>query len=671
MLPLPTLDLGSADPEVREQLETARRQVDEGDSDGESVADSDADLAERYGDLGLLYLTYDFLDAAEVSLRNAVTLQGQDYRWPYLLGYLLVTRGQLEAALPYLQTSLERRADFLPAFLRLGRAHLALGQPKEAATWFERALELESEVAAAHEGLGRARAAAGQLDDAVGSFQRALELDPSASAVHYALAQVVRDLGDLDRARIHLEQSGDVTTRIVDPLINPLAGVALSVQFYLVQGAEALDDQNHAAAVQAYRSALELDAGSVEARRGLAAALLPLGDRDGARQALLEGLAVVAETLQAEGEDSTSAPSEASAEPRQALADLYRDLGRLASQDGNDRQAIGDYRQSLLAQPQQPGVQFRLANALARQAQFEDAIAVYDALIEGTPQWAPALWERRALAWVNLGQREPAVADFERALEVSPEDSRLRRLYADALRHLESGNEGDGTSTEPRRSSQGAPEGDVSTLLAEAREQVRRQEFSGAIESFRQILAAEPQLHDVRRELADVLGHTRQYDDALAEYGHVLQAVPEHEAAHRGRVVALILSGRLGEGRLALQDALRAYPRHRGLALTQIRLLAMSPDERVRDGSLALRIAQRVHQDRDDMASRQALALALAAAGDFAGAADLQRHVVALAEGQAPEAWLELERARLAAFEQGQGWTAQTADEILVALGLG
>ena len=56
----------------------------------------------------------------------------------------------------------------------------------------------------------------------------------------------------LDEARAELERSGDVAARISDPLINPLASVAESAQFYMVQGAEAMDDKDYAAAVAAY-----------------------------------------------------------------------------------------------------------------------------------------------------------------------------------------------------------------------------------------------------------------------------------------------------------------------------------------------------------------------------------------------------------------------------------
>ena len=658
LLPLPDLDLSAADAGARQQLDEQRATVEQlADNLDGNAADLSA-TAEAYGDLGRLYLTYDFLDAAEACLRNALRLQDDDYRWHYLLAYLLTTRGQPQASIPAYRTALELRPAFLPAILRLGRVYLALGQPADAKPWFEQALEIEPQIAAAHEGLARVAAANGDLATAVASFERALELEPAATGNHYALAQVYRDLGDLDQARHHLEQSGDVASRIVDPLINPLASMALSVQFYLVQGAEALDDDDFAAAVGAYRSALQLDTNNLPAAQGLAAGLERLGDLDGARQALER-----ASRLPVSADDPAQ---------RAEAATIHRSLGRLASLDGRDGDAIASYQASLALEPAQPGVLLRVANALARQRRFADAIVHYDRLVQLAPQWAPAVWERRGMAHVNLGQRDAAIADLQRAVDAAPDNLRLRQRFAEALEHLGAAS----AAAEQRQVAQGlvaagADRGPL--LLAEAQRLLQQQDFEAAEGRLRDILGDDPEAHEARRLLADLLGHSRRYDDAVTEYERVVTALPQHEAARRGQVVALILGGRLGEARLALQDALRTFPRHRGFALTQIHLLALSPDPTVRDGSLALQIAQRVHQAGVDGPSRHALALALAAAGRYPEAADLQRQLIddggAAGGGAAGTEGGDLERARLLAFEQGQAWTAQTADEILAPLG--
>jgi hypothetical protein len=135
--------------------------------------------------------------------------------------------------------------------------------------------------------------------------------------------------------------------------------------------------------------------------------------------------------------------------------------------------------------------------------------------------------------------------------------------------------------------------------------------------------------------------------------------------------VALVLSERYGEARVKIQDALRAFPRHLGLALVQVRLLATVPDELVRDGALALEIAHRVYAENKQPAVREALALAAAAGGDFDRAVELQRVLVAEASGAGDAAQIATRRAILTAFERPAAWTARSPDEILTALAAG
>ena len=147
-------------------------------------------------------------------------------------------------------------------------------------------------------------------------------------------------------------------------------------------------------------------------------------------------------------------------------------------------------------------------------------------------------------------------------------------------------------------------------------------------------------------------------------FERLIATAPRHGPAHRGRIVALVLGGRWGEARIALQAALKEFPRDAGLALAQVHLLATAPDPSVRDGSLALEIARRVAAERpDDPAVRAALALAHAEAGQLDVALALQSELAVPGAGASG-----LTAARLAAFEAGRAWVAESPDEILAAL---
>jgi tetratricopeptide (TPR) repeat protein len=214
-----------------------------------------------------------------------------------------------------------------------------------------------------------------------------------------------------------------VPARIDDPLINPLAVVAARSQFFIVQGAEALDDSDFASAAASYRTALDRDPQSWLAHRGLAFALQKMGDVDGAVAALEETLAGAAA---GDGEDS-----------RAHRAETLALLGDLEAGRGNDGRAIDRFGQSLAAAPGQPGVALRLGNALARRGRFAEAVAAYDRALATVPEAAaPAVLEKRATALVNLGRGSEALADFRRAVAAAPDDPRLRLRYAEALEYL-------------------------------------------------------------------------------------------------------------------------------------------------------------------------------------------------------------------------------------------
>ena len=423
-----------------------------------------------------------------------------------------------------------------------------------------------------------------------------------------------------------------------------------------MQGAEAFDDKDYENAAAAYRAALDKDHTSFLAYRGLAFALRALGDVDGAVR-----------TLETALDKATLGPDTSG---RNGRAELLRLLGDLAALGGHDEQALGRWRESLALVPKEPAVLLEVANALARRGRFAAAVQTYDRLVALAPEAAPAILERRATALINLGRKEEAVADFRRAVAAAPKDARLRLRFAEALEFL-----GDRAgATEQRAAAERLAPGGAgrAQLAADAGRRLEAAgDYPAAIDKYREALAAAPESLDARYGLAAVLGHVGRYDQSAAEFARVIAASPRHLAARRGQVVALILGAHYGEARVALQEALKQFPREASLALTQVRLLATSPDPRVRDGALAVQIARLVYADSQAPPVRDSLALAYAAAGRYPEAADLERDLLAEAEKAGDAALAGQRRARLAAFERGEAWSAGSPEEIVAPLAAG
>lgn len=645
--PVPALELSGAEPGARRQLEDGRSELDSLLADPSSSA---VDRAEAFGNLGLLYVTYEFLEAAQVCFSNAARLVPAEYRWPYLQAYLYHARGELTEAQEGFERSLQLEPTYLPALLRLGRVRLELGQLAAARELFERALSREPSTVAAIEGLGKVAAARGEPRVAAEHFQRALALEPSASSLHYALGQAYRNLGDLERARFHLERRGDVSPRIADPLLNTLAEVAQSAQFFLVQGAEALANEDYETAANAYTLALERDEHSLTAHRGLGFSLEKMGDLQGALNRLEAGARI------------TPAPGPEQEAARREKAEILRLLARLLLRQGRQGEAAGHYEESLELVPDQPQTLLELANTLARLGRFSEAIGHYDRLLALDSRTAATVLEKRATALINLRRGEEAIRDFQRALEAAPGDARLRLRFAEALEFL-----GDAAGAAKQRELaremvQDGP-GRARLALESARHLAATGDYPAAVAQLRNALEQDSELLDARFQLAAVLGHLGEFDQAIEHFRKVLEAQPRHGEARRGLATALILGSRYGEARVELQESLRLFPRDGNLALIQIRLLASAPDPEVRDGGLALEIALRLYAQRQDPAVRQALALAHAAVGQSVEAVALQSELVAQARAAGRDA-TTLQR-KLDAFEAGRPWTARSGEEVL------
>jgi hypothetical protein len=84
-VPVPMPELAAVEPGVRQQITARKAELDRLLAAGDTPA---VELAEAYGDLGLVFLTYEYSEPAEAALVNAVRLAPEELRWTYLLGYL-------------------------------------------------------------------------------------------------------------------------------------------------------------------------------------------------------------------------------------------------------------------------------------------------------------------------------------------------------------------------------------------------------------------------------------------------------------------------------------------------------------------------------------------------------------------------------------------------------
>ncbi len=646
---IPYPDLSGADDTVRQQVQEKREEIE-----ALAAADEPSKLSQAYGELGLTYLTYSFVDAAEVSFANARLLQQDNPRWPYLLGYLFQIQGRLEPAADVLENALKLQPNDLPALVRLGRVRLDLGANDQALTLFHKAFDLDPKSAAVLDGLGKVAAAQEDAQQAVEYFEQALELQPTASSIHHALGLAYRKLGDLEKATFHLSRGGEAPVQFADPYLKTVAELGRTADIYLVRGAQAFSEARYSQARGYYAKALELDPTSFDARKALGFCLEKLGDLEGAVEQLQEGL--------------KAGTSGDAARDILERAELLRILGGLRVLQGRELDAIESFEESLALDPDRLDTRIKLANALARQGRLEDAVGHFDQILEQQPETASVLIQR-ATAYINLGRPQQAIADYENAVAVAPEDPEPRLRYAEALEHLGRSDEASQQRTAAATQAAADPQQQARMLADIASKKLSRGEIDAALKDYQEVVRLDPSNNDARYELATILGHFNRFEEALSQFTQVVDAAPHHGPARRGEVTALLLQSRYDDARARLQEGLEVMPRNRALAHGLARLLATAPLASVRDGELALQIATRVHQETRRADSAETLAMAFAEAGRFGEAIELQQQLLAAAEknsagGQSVERW----QAELQSYKQSQPWTLKVPEEIITVM---
>ena len=160
---------------------------------------------------------------------------------------------------------------------------------------------------------------------------------------------------------------------------------------------------------------------------------------------------------------------------------------------------------------------FHLGNESYERGEFEQALASYDRALELDPQDANT-WGNRGIALANLGRYEEAVASYDRSLELDPQDANAW------------GNRGNSL-------------GDLGR-------------YEEALASYDRSLELDPQKMNAWYNRGIALADLGRYEEALASYDRALANVLEHEKGLRTRTYLSMFLAHvdLGQTALAAED---------------------------------------------------------------------------------------------------------------------
>ena len=166
-----------------------------------------------------------------------------------------------------------------------------------------------------------------------------------------------------------------------------------------------------------------------------------------------------------------------------------------------------------------------------------------------------------------------------------------------------------------------------------------------------------PDQEEAQYNLASALLRKGRTDEAIVEYQKVLQMHPESADAHANLGSAWLAKGRVRDAMAEYTKALRNFPENLAALSNLAWLLATSADSSLRNGSEAVRLAERA----DSASSRsdnhptvlRILAAAYAEAGQFAEAKETAQHALEAANIQGNTTLADALQGELALYDLG------------------
>lgn len=629
--PLTQPDLSSFAEKIQQQLENERTHLNEVLAEG-----SNAELAAAFGRMGQLYHAYSLPQEAAVCYRNAQRLDGNEPRWPYLLGVIAQTRGDNDAAAERFEQTLELLPGDTPARLRLAEMRLGANQSEEAQRIFEQVLADDPSKAYAHYGLGRLASEREDFVAAVEQFERALELQPEAKNVHYLLALAHRRLGNREEAERQLAAMDSSDVIFEDPLVEEMESLITGVGPILDRALEAYGAGRYDEAAAAYREALALEPENATALRSLGFTLQEAGRLEEAAEALREMVRVY---------------------PQHALGRL--ELSTVLLEKGDLEEAVASFRVALEQDPDFEQAHTNLGVALSRLERWPEAVESFSKALELDPRDQEARLQL-AIALDELDREEESLALVRQIVAEAPNHWKARQrlghklfdtgdLEAAAKQHLNVVENEDAPADEKARAHYQLGR----IVKARSTAPLDQDSLDEAVRHFREATVLSPEFWQARIALANTHRDAGRLAAAAAEYAQVVKAEPQNLLARLSEVKALLAADRHLDARRRLEEGLVALPRSAELAHLLARHLAVAPRPELRDGNRAWELANSLHTAFPTLEHAETVAMALAAQGRFEEAAQWQETLLVRAEGETPEV-RERVRRNLEQYRRGE-----------------
>lgn len=229
-------------------------------------------------------------------------------------------------------------------------------------------------------------------------------------------------------------------------------------------------------------------------------------------------------------------------------------LGVALVAEGRLDEAIDSYHQALQISPLYFTALNNLGVALAAKGRFDEAIHNYRQVIQINPNFADGYYNL-GVALAAKGQSDQAIKYYRQALQLNPSHSQAHYNLGIAL--------------------------------------VAKGRLDEAIENYRQAIQIKPDFSEALDNLGIALADMGRLDEAITNFSKTIHINPDHFKAHYNLGLVLAAQGRFEEAIDNFRQAVRLNPDFPQAMNRLAWLLAVSPDEKLRNGNESVGWAER------------------------------------------------------------------------------
>jgi Flp pilus assembly protein TadD len=322
----------------------------------------------------------------------------------------------------------------------------------------------------------------------------------------------------------------------------------------------------------------------------------------------------------------------------------YNSLGRALDQLDRKDEAIQCLREAVRLAPGYSGGQYNLGTMLLLQNKIEEAMSHLNVAVKESPK-DPNGHHNLGHAYLLQGKLPEAITEYAESVALDPENAPFRIVLGMALLKQSRWTDAEIILVEAVRLDPANAEANRYLGLA----LLNQGKTSEAIRYLSQAVRLQPANSDARFDFGLALSAQNQPAQAADQFAQYLRLCPTEGKGHYALATALSKLHNVKDAIFHYREALRLTPDYPEALNELARLLACAPDDSLRDGVEAVKLAEKACAltNNKEAAMLMTLAAAYAEAGRF------------------PDAIAAAQRARELAVSNGENPLAAKAGELL------